>query len=154
MDAETTAKLAEAQRLLATALSQLSAAKVKEQSLMAAAAASSSVVPVFFTSLQNGRGQELTELSEKLLLTQPFLAQSRGEVLEYFSSQAEVCTKAIFNIPTKMNASTYFGKDSPTLELVKTLCHLLGYDLNPDQEEKDGNMDDQVRFTTTASERA
>jgi hypothetical protein len=62
---------------------------------------------------------------QKLLLTQP-----RGEVLEYFESQKEVATKAIFNLPRKMNASTYWGRDGPTL-----LCQILGYDLNPDVEE-------------------
>jgi len=151
LDPATQAQLAEAQRLLSEALSQLSKAKETEQSQMAAAAASSSVAPVFFASLQNGRGAELVELSEKLLLTQPSLAQARGEVLEYFASQSEVCTKAIFNLPTKMNCSTYFGKDSPTLELVKTLCQMLGYELNPDQDEKDQSMDDQVSFIEAAT---
>lgn len=32
------------------------------------------------------------------------------------------------------------------LELVKVLCGLLGYDLNPDSTEKDANMDDQISF--------
>ncbi len=111
---------------------------------MAAAAASGSVTPLYFISLQNGRGQELQEMSEKLLLTQPALAQARGEVLEYFASQSEVATRALFSLPTKMNASCYLGKDSPTLEFVKTLCQMLGYELNPDPEGPDANMDDQV----------
>jgi hypothetical protein len=72
-------------------------------------------------------------------------------VLEYFASQGEVAQKQLFNLPTKMNASTYLGKDGALLEFVKTLCGLLGYDLNPDSEEKDANMDDQISFLEAAT---
>jgi len=115
------------------------------------AAKSSVVAPLFHVSLQNGRGAELAEMSEKLLLTQPALAVARGQVLEYFSSQAEVAQKSIFNLPTKMNASFYIGKEGPLLSFVKSLCDLLGYDLNPDSEEKDASMDDQISFVEAAT---
>lgn len=43
------------------------------------------------------------------------------------------------------------------LELVKVLCNILGYDLNPDAEKdkdgKDGAMDDQVKRGHGANER-
>jgi len=151
MDAETAAKVAEAQRLLTEALASFAKAKADEKAQMSAAAASSVVAPLFHVSMQNGRGAELAEMSEKLLLTQPALAVARGQVLEYFSSQAEVAQKSIFNLPTKMNASLYIGKEGPLLSFVKSLCDLLGYDLNPDSEEKDASMDDQISFVEAAT---
>jgi len=142
VDADTQAKVAEAQRLLLEALSNMKQAKEKEKESMAAAS-QTVVTPIFYASLQNGRGMELAEMSEKLLLTQPHLAMARGEVLDYFHSQSQVGSKAIFTFPTRMNTSTYWGKDSPTMELVKILCFSLGYELNPD-DEKNETMDDQV----------
>lgn len=113
MDEETQKKVAEAQKLLSEALASFAKAKTAEKAAMEVAS-QKEVTPLFYTSLQNGRGQELIEMSEKLLLTQPALAVARGEVLEYFGSQAEVATKQIFNLPTRMNASTYFGSFNNT----------------------------------------
>lgn len=104
----------------------------------------------FYLSIKTGGGREFKEYSEKMQLATPELVMTRSALIDYFDDQERHGSKSVFNFPTKMNATTYLGKDGPTLDLVKQLCLLLGYELTPDDEKED-TMDDAVSFIESAT---
>jgi Ca2+-binding EF-hand superfamily protein len=105
---------------------------------------------VFYLSTQSGGGVPISLLTEQLQVIEPELTVLRGQVMEYFNAQERLGSMAIFNFPSKINTTTYMGKDDPTLALVRHLCLLLGYDL-VQEDEKEDSMDAAISFIESAT---